>query len=85
MLVVAVNSVAAVVVVRPPSVVIASVIRRPTVVAVIAARVITGVAWVTIIPVPVRRVTEPHPDSSDSDRNLGVSLFCRNQTDCYQW
>ena len=68
----------AAVVVRPPSVVIASVIRRPTVVAVIAAWVIAIRARIAVIAVPVRRVTESNSDSSNPDRNLGVSLFYWN-------
>jgi len=67
MLVVPVNSVAAVVVVRPPSVVIASVIWRTPVVAVIAAWVIAIRARVTVIAVPVGRVTESNSYSSDPD------------------
>jgi len=67
MLVVAVNSVAAVVVVRPPSVVIASVIWRTPVIAVIAARVIAIIARVTVIAVTVGRVTESNSYSSDPD------------------
>jgi len=67
MLVVAVNSVAAVVVVRPPSGVIASVIWRTPIIAVIAAWVIAIRARVTVIAVPVRRVTESNSYSSDPD------------------
>jgi len=66
MLVVAVNSVAAVVV-RPATVVIRSVVWRTPVIAVIAAWVIAIIARVTVIAVPVRRVTESNSYSSDPD------------------
>jgi hypothetical protein len=65
MLVVAVSSVAAVV--RAPSVVIASVVWRTPIIAVIAAWAIAIIARVTVIAVPICRVTESDSDWSDPD------------------
>jgi hypothetical protein len=72
MLVVLVNSMAAIIV-RPPSVVIASVIRIATVVAVIAPWVVSIVTRITAIS--VCRVTESDSYSPDPDGHLSVSLF----------
>jgi hypothetical protein len=49
------------------TVVIRSVIRIPPVIAVIAAWVITVIARIPVIAVPVSRITESDPNSSDSD------------------
>src|SRR5262245_4574864 len=71
------------VVVRPTSTVICSVIWITPVIAVIAARIIT--ISISGIAVPVCGVTESDSDRADSNRNLGISLFHRNQSqaDCY--
>jgi hypothetical protein len=49
------------------TVVIRSVIRIPPVVAIIAAWVITVIPRITVIAVPISRITESDPNSSDSD------------------
>jgi hypothetical protein len=64
MLVMLVNSMAAVIV-RPPSVVVGSVIRIATVVAVIASRIVSVVSRISVIA--VSGVTKSDSDSSDPD------------------
>jgi len=80
MLVVSVNPVAAVVV-RPPTVVVGPVVR---ITPVITVRIIARIA---IVAVTIGRITESNSNSPNSDGNLSVSLFYRNQSqsDCYQW
>jgi hypothetical protein len=59
-----VNSMAAVVV--RPSGIVRSVIWRPAIITIIAARIIAVVSRISVA-VPVCRVTESDPDSSDPD------------------
>ena len=61
---------------------VAAVVVRIT--PVITVRIIARIA---IVAVTVGRITESNSNSPNSDGNLSVSLFYRNQSqsDCYQW
>lgn len=71
-------------IVRPS--IIRAVIWITPVIAIIASRII-AISWISVVAVPVRGVTESNSNRADSNRNLSISLFHRNQSesDRYQW
>ena len=77
----------AAVVVGPPTIIVCSVVWIAAVVTVVATRVITIVSRISVVAVPVCRVTESDSYWADSNRNLSVGLFHRHesQSDCCQW